>query len=50
MDLTSPKLEEVIDQQLLILEQQLSAMTAVIDLIEADFRRLLDGGGDDELG
>jgi hypothetical protein len=35
--------DQPIDRQLVLLEQQLSAISAVVDVIEADLRRLLHG-------
>ncbi|HEV2642455.1 MAG TPA: hypothetical protein VGT98_07100 [Candidatus Elarobacter sp.] len=42
---TTVKADPVIEAQLLLLQRQLAAISAVIDLIEADFLDLLDGQG-----
>lgn len=39
--------QELLEAQLMLLERQLAAISAVVDLIEADFRRLLGGGDGD---
>lgn len=45
VQVTAVDADAVIEAQLLLLQQQLAAMSAVVDLIEADFLDLLNGQG-----
>jgi hypothetical protein len=49
METTSPNLDSAINHQLMILEQQLAAMCAVVELIEANLCSVLNGAATDAL-